>query len=584
MISFTTVLLCILLSFSGLSCGIFVSKIFGLSYELASSGTRWILIGILPVTGSLIGAILTPNSFLQKEIWALTGIYIGFSILGYSKDKWKVRWILILPYGIVLSMIGVFFGLRVEHSNIVIDIFLSTVWPLLVISGAKLASVVDEMPFLLFLESGLTFLLFFPTQFSTPYWAIILALNLTLSSAIFFTIFLTLEKGKKPGNSIIFPLAYLLAAISILGKSQTLLFFCILIPSMVTIYPVLLICLIIMSSFLGNELYQNDPKLRSSPYSWSLKRERIIVFTGWVFLLLNFGILLTLSIPSWKAILALSVIFTAMLASFLRAFGSRKTEENKPDCKTVEMLGLKIHRLSRQETLKEISKTIKENNFEKSFSHVITADSLAIMRAKKDRKFNEIFQRASIVTPDGAGIVWAADFLGTPLIERVSGISLVDDICEQAAKEAWPVFFLGSAPGRAEDAAIKLNSRFPGLIVAGCHHGFFSEGSEIEDDLLRRLGELKPKILFVAMGVPRQEYFISRARMLLSGVIAIGIGGSLDVISGALPRAPLWMQKFAMEWLFRLYKEPKRFRRMMGIPAFVLLILRAKMLDSPNLP
>ncbi|MBF0410103.1 MAG: WecB/TagA/CpsF family glycosyltransferase [Candidatus Riflebacteria bacterium] len=583
MISFTTVLLTLLLSFTGLILGGFFAIIVfrRKDQEEQPENVQRVISGFLPVIGAFFGAMATPGIQITRETITVGCLFVGFSFLGYLKDRWKTKLIIVLPYSILLSMTGVFFGLRISAGNHFSEIIISTLWPIIVIACAKLASIVDEMPFLLFMETGLVFLLFFPSQISTPEWAIIFTLCLIVTSAVFFAVFLSSERRKKPGDSIIFPIAYLLAAISIMGRSKTLLFFGLLIPSMVTVYPVLLICMLIMSSYLGNELYCNDPRSRTSQYTWSLKRERLVVFTGFIFLLLNFGLLLGCNIPGWQVFAALSVIFTAMLIAFLRTFGNRQSESKIPEKEKVEIMGVAIDRVSREDVLQKIDTAIAYNRAsEKIFFHIVTADSLAIMRSRKERKFLEVLQRASLVIPDGAGLIWAADFLGTPLIGRIPGVALIEEICSMAEKKKYSVFFLGASPGRAEKASEILKAKFPELIISGTHHGYFSEGSETEESVLRKLSDHKPDVLFVALGVPRQEYFISRLRMIIDKVVVIGVGGSLDVISGALPRAPVFMQKFALEWLFRLYKEPKRFKRMMAIPKFVMSVIREKIYQN----
>ncbi|NLI76576.1 MAG: WecB/TagA/CpsF family glycosyltransferase [Candidatus Riflebacteria bacterium] len=213
-----------------------------------------------------------------------------------------------------------------------------------------------------------------------------------------------------------------------------------------------------------------------------------------------------------------------------------------------------------------------------AFHHVVTADSLAVLRARRDPGFARLLEKASLTVPDGAGIVWAADFLGSPLPGRVPGVALVQDLSARAAREGWPVFFLGARPGVAQAAADTLAARFAGLRVAGVRHGYFPAGSAEEREVLDQVRQAGPSIVFVAMGVPRQEEFID---LLREGewhrpVVAIGVGGSFDVLSGQVPRAPVLMQRFALEWLFRLWKEPSRLDRIARIPGFVIQVLRAK--------
>jgi N-acetylglucosaminyldiphosphoundecaprenol N-acetyl-beta-D-mannosaminyltransferase len=185
-------------------------------------------------------------------------------------------------------------------------------------------------------------------------------------------------------------------------------------------------------------------------------------------------------------------------------------------------------------------------------------------------------RRAELVVPDGAGIVWASDFLGCPLPGRVPGVALVDQLCSMAEKNGLRIYFLGGKPGIAEKAVEKMRQKYPQLPVAGFAHGYFKAESSEEEQIMRQIIEAKTDILLVALGVPGQEWFISRFRLTGHKCVAVGVGGSFDVISETLPRAPGWMQQFGIEWLFRLWLEPFRIGRIAKIPAFVLQVFRYK--------
>ncbi|MBF0501614.1 MAG: WecB/TagA/CpsF family glycosyltransferase [Candidatus Riflebacteria bacterium] len=522
--------------------------------------------------GGIAGALLTPGLYVSSKIMAMAAVLACFVILGLIRDLWKTPWSVILPYQFLLIIVGAYFDIVVSYPVRWVEILLTLAWPIIILGCIKLASVIEEMPFLLGIESGLTFLLFFPNQASTPPEVVICTITMITISAVLLCLFVYGQRNVL-GNSCLMPLGYLIAGISMLGNSKSLLMFGLLIPSMVVIYPFASICFIIMFSYLGNELYQTDPSARQSHYRWILHRDRVIVFTGMIFLTLNFGGLLLIQHASWPAYISLIILISAMFASFFRTFASRDVVSRPPLGSRIRILGVAIDAITPVVALDRISEAVDSGDV---FFHVITADSLAVMRALHDKGFAGIMERANMTVPDGAGLVWSADFLGIPLPGRVPGVALVNDLCCRAVERGWNIFFLGAAPGRADQAVAVLKERYPGLIVAGIHHGFFAEGSELEDLVLKKIAELQPRIILVAMGVPRQELIICRLRGLLRSGIAIGVGGSLDVISGALPRAPVLMQRFACEWLFRLWKEPRRFRRMLAIPEFVLAVLRAK--------
>jgi N-acetylglucosaminyldiphosphoundecaprenol N-acetyl-beta-D-mannosaminyltransferase len=161
-------------------------------------------------------------------------------------------------------------------------------------------------------------------------------------------------------------------------------------------------------------------------------------------------------------------------------------------------------------------------------------------------------------------------------MERVSGVDMLVHLCGRATDLGHSVFLLGAAPGVAESAAKKLIERFPGLNVAGTQHGYFVP--EETEDVLRRIREAEPDLLFVAFGIPMQEKWIRRHMEKLNVPVCMGVGGSFDVISGNVKRAPKWMQRHGLEWVYRLASNPKKIGKVMTLPRFVLMVLRARML------
>lgn len=187
-----------------------------------------------------------------------------------------------------------------------------------------------------------------------------------------------------------------------------------------------------------------------------------------------------------------------------------------------------------------------------------------------------------MTVPDGIGLVIASKIIGKPLTERVTGIDLMENLLQYAHHKKYSVYLLGGKSGIAEEACGKIKEKYPGLIIAGYHHGYFKglhtgyEGHQEELDVLTRINEAKPDILFVALGAPKQEYFIDRYMQELDAKLFMGVGGSLDVYSGKVERAPVFYQKFGLEWLYRGLKEPWRFKRMSVLPKFVIEVLRRK--------
>ena len=236
----------------------------------------------------------------------------------------------------------------------------------------------------------------------------------------------------------------------------------------------------------------------------------------------------------------------------------------------INILGCQIDKVNMDQALAFIEKSIKGN----IPSHIITVNAEIVYQAHKDQQLREVINSASLNTPDGIGIVWAARQLGATLKERVTGIDLLDRICSIAPARGWKVFFLGAAPGVAEQAASKLLDKYPGLDIVGMENGYFKE--EEEKAVIAKIKALSPHILFIGLGAPKQEYFIRRNLKLLGVPVCIGVGGSFDVLAGIKKRAPRFFIKLNLEWLYRLLAEPSRFKRQLALPRFAWLVLKQK--------
>lgn len=207
-------------------------------------------------------------------------------------------------------------------------------------------------------------------------------------------------------------------------------------------------------------------------------------------------------------------------------------------------------------------------------SHIITLNAEIVYQAQENPDLLNIINAADLVTPDGIGIVWAGRKLGYPFQQRVTGIDLLYLLCAEAVKENWKIYLLGAAPGVAEEAGRKLCSTYQGLQICGCHDGYFSD--QDADEVIAGIQSKKPDILFVALGAPKQEFWIKQHKQALNVPVSIGVGGSFDVVAGIKERAPEWMIKANLEWLYRLLKEPSRFQRQLALPKFAWLVLKRK--------
>ena len=234
----------------------------------------------------------------------------------------------------------------------------------------------------------------------------------------------------------------------------------------------------------------------------------------------------------------------------------------------IKILGVPVNPL----TMRQSVELLEQRMLAQEHTFVVTANAEIIMMCQEDAGYNKIVsQEAELVLPDGAGAVWAGRYLGHEVPERVAGFDLFNNLLALAAKKGYTAFFFGGSPGIAEAAKAKAESLYPGVKVAGCRNGYFTEAEEPE--IIKAINASGADMLFVALGAPKQEKWLLQYRRQLRPHILMGIGGSFDVLAGKMERAPKWMQDASLEWAFRLYKQPGRFMRMLALPKFVLKVI-----------
>ena len=230
-------------------------------------------------------------------------------------------------------------------------------------------------------------------------------------------------------------------------------------------------------------------------------------------------------------------------------------------------------------TMEEAVTKLTEDTLAKIRNFVVTANAEIIMMAQEDKEYKKLLSAtADLILPDGAGTVWAGNYLGYRIPERVAGYDLYLRLLEEAADHDRPVYFFGGKPGIAEEAAEEGKRRWPGLKVAGCRNGYFS--AEEEPEIIEGINHSGAAMLFAALGAPKQEKWLAKYREQLKPTLLMGIGGSFDVLAGKVQRAPKWMQDARLEWFFRLVKQPSRFGRMLALPKFVLSVRSEKRKDK----
>ena len=226
----------------------------------------------------------------------------------------------------------------------------------------------------------------------------------------------------------------------------------------------------------------------------------------------------------------------------------------------IKFLNTYIDNLTMEEALLRIDELIKGSNH----AYVVTPNVDHIVKLEKDEKFRQVYNDADLILADGMPLIWISKVLKTSIKEKVSGSDLFPKVCEMASQKKYSIFLLGAAEGVAEKAAEKLCKRYKGLKVVGVYsppYGFEKNENEIAK-IIDMVKSCKPKILAVGVGAPKQEKFIYKYKEVMNVPISLAVGASIDFEAGNVKRAPLWMQKSGLEWLYRLCKEPKRmFRR-----------------------
>ncbi len=198
-------------------------------------------------------------------------------------------------------------------------------------------------------------------------------------------------------------------------------------------------------------------------------------------------------------------------------------------------------------------------------SIVVTPNAEIGYEALHDAQFRALLNGAELVLPDGAGVVLAAKLRKTPLKQKVAGVDFADRLLGVLAETGKTLYLLGGKPGIAELAAQKMVEKHPGLRICGTADGYFKE----ETPVIEKINAVKPDVLFVCVGAPKQEIFMNAHRDKLDVRLMAGLGGSLDAFAGTVKRAPKWMIRCNLEWLYRLVKEPKRFGRMLRLPKYL---------------
>lgn len=235
----------------------------------------------------------------------------------------------------------------------------------------------------------------------------------------------------------------------------------------------------------------------------------------------------------------------------------------------VDILGIPFVNTTKPQFVQQLDNHLSKQ--EKIF--VVTANPEIVMKAKEEVQYKSVIDKATYITADGIGVVKAAQLLNKPIPERVTGYDTMVELLALAEKKRYSIYLLGGQQETLEKAIANIKTSHPQINIVGHHNGFFDWSSnKIQEEIASK----KPDLIFVALGVPKQENWIAENLPHFEKGVFMGVGGSFDVIAGTVERAPEVWQKANLEWLYRLIKQPSRWKRMLALPRFGLKILKVK--------
>ncbi len=235
----------------------------------------------------------------------------------------------------------------------------------------------------------------------------------------------------------------------------------------------------------------------------------------------------------------------------------------------MDVMGVTFDNVTMDEAIAKAAALIQEP----SASYAVTPNAEIVYECMQDDALLQIVNQADLILPDGSGVVLGAKLLKRPLKERVAGMDFAAHLLSYLSEQGKTLYLLGGKPGIGELAAEKMRQKHPNLQIVGIADGYFQDDMEA----VEKINAAAPEVLFVCLGAPKQERFMAAHQRELQVHFMIGLGGSLDGFAGTVKRAPLWMQRAGLEWLYRLVKEPRRFKRMLRLPKFLLAVIGCRL-------
>ncbi|UJF33253.1 WecB/TagA/CpsF family glycosyltransferase [Paenibacillus hexagrammi] len=236
----------------------------------------------------------------------------------------------------------------------------------------------------------------------------------------------------------------------------------------------------------------------------------------------------------------------------------------------IRIYGVPISKMDMKQTVAYLTQAIEQ----KIPHQIITANPIMVMAALEDPAYMSMMKQAELIVPDGAGVVWAAGYVGEHVAERVAGYDLLHQLMKVGEPKGWKVYLLGASREVIEAAADRLRALYPGIQLVGVRDGYFN--NQQDEEVLREIEQAAPDLLFVGRSAANQEPWIAKYKNRLEIPVMMGVGGSFDVLSGKLKRAPILFQKLRLEWFYRLLQEPWRYKRMLILPKFAVKVIREK--------
>ncbi len=236
----------------------------------------------------------------------------------------------------------------------------------------------------------------------------------------------------------------------------------------------------------------------------------------------------------------------------------------------VSIFGVPFSKLNMKDTVDHIAQMIESRHPHQ----IITANPIMVMSALENAAYLEMMKKADLIVPDGTGVVWAANYVGNPVAERVTGFDLIQNLMRLGQSNGWKIFLLGASPEIIEAAANRLKEQYPNLQLVGYRDGYFK--SDEDQKIIENIRSHNPDILLVGRSADTQEPWIAKYKEQLQVPVIMGVGGSFDVMSGKLKRAPKLFQMLRLEWFYRLLQEPWRYKRMLVLPKFAMKVIREK--------